>query len=86
MAGMVTERHRSAVFLAQTALRAENEKLLAVQLAGFPTHADILCPAEQISARSMKKHLFGQGKLAGWPGCMRLEHRIDQPELSPMME
>ena len=51
MAGVITQRNGFAVGCAQSALRAENEKLFAEHRGGRPAHAGVLRPAEEITTR-----------------------------------
>ena len=53
MAGVIAERDRFAVRRAQSALRAEDEKLFAPDFGGIPAHAGVLRQAEQIAARAV---------------------------------
>ena len=59
---------------AQTALCAENEKLLAPQLRRIPAHAGVLREAENVAARAVPKHIFRERadcRQGPGPGCGR---------------
>ena len=55
MAGVVAERERAAVVLADAALRAEDEDLGPAQRVRLPAHADVQRPAEEIAARALEE-------------------------------
>ena len=67
MAGVITERDRAAVRRAQTALRTQNQELFAPELARVPAHTGVLRQAEDVTARPIEQHLFGQGQASGRP-------------------
>src|SRR5690349_9634490 len=64
MSSMISKRDRRAVWPAQSALRAQNEKLFAPKLLRIPAHAGILSEAEQISARLVQQHVRGHWQAA----------------------
>jgi hypothetical protein len=65
MTGVIAERDGFAVRSAQSALRAENQKLFAPQFARFPTHPGVLRESEDIAARAVQKHLGSEGQRSG---------------------
>jgi hypothetical protein len=64
MSGVITQRDRLSVRRAQSALCAENQKLLSAQFLRIPAHASILGESENISARLTQQHFGVEGKLA----------------------
>ena len=68
MAGVITQRDRLSVRRAQSALRAQNEKLFSPHFSRLPAHADVLRQAEQIAAGAFQQHFFGERQTSGRPG------------------
>ena len=64
VAGVVAEGERCAVRLADAALRAQNERLLATEPGRIPAHADVLAQREEVAARTLTQHLGGERQLA----------------------
>ena len=64
MTGVIAERNRFAIRLAQSALRAENQKLFSSDLGGIPAHADILRHPEKIAAGAIPEQLLRQWQTA----------------------
>ena len=72
MPGVITERDGLAIGRAQSALRAEDEKLFASDLGRIPTHAGILREAEQIAAGTVQQQVFRQGQTPRRTAGLRL--------------
>ncbi len=62
MAGVVAERDRVALCIADSAVGAEEQDFLAAQVFRLPTHSDILGPGEQVARRPLAEHLGGEGQ------------------------
>ena len=60
MPRVIAERDGFAIRRAQAALRAQDQKLFTPKFGWIPAHARVLRQAEQISARTLRKHFFGE--------------------------
>ena len=65
MSGVKTQRDGPAVFSAQTAVRAENQKFRIEQPRRLPAHPRILTKPKEISRRLFQQHLRRQRKRTG---------------------
>ena len=77
VAGVVAEGDRPAVGRADAALGREDEELRAPELAGVPSHARVLGPAEEVAARPVEEHLRRQREAARRPRAHRLD--VEKP-------
>jgi hypothetical protein len=68
VAGVEAESDGGAVFGAKAAMGAEDEDLGTKETRGIPSHAGVLAEAEEIAGRLSEKHLWRDGKNAGWAG------------------
>src|SRR4051794_16957851 len=66
MAGVVAECDRGAVGGANASVRGQHQVLLRAQLFGFPTHAGVLRPTEQVAGGPLAEYLRSEGQAAGW--------------------
>ena len=73
MPGMIAQRHRFAVRRAQTALRAQDQELLASRFRRVPSHARIERHPEKIAAGTVKQHFFRDRQPARRAGRLRLD-------------
>ena len=64
MAGVIPERDRRTIASAQTAVRAEDQKFLAVELGRVPAHARILAPSEEVAGWAREQHFRSQRERA----------------------
>ncbi len=67
VARVVPEGDRRTVLVADAALRAENEVLVASQVLRVPTHSGVLRPAEDVAAGTRPQHGRRQGQSPGRP-------------------
>src|SRR5207244_6590819 len=64
MTGMKAEGYGFAAWLAEAALRAEDQESFAAQFVGIPAHAGVLTEAEDISARLVEEHFRVEGQFS----------------------
>ncbi len=73
MPGVITQRDRLAIDVANAALRAEEDELRAEHLGNGPAHAGVLRQAEDVAAGPIAEHFLGEGERAGRPDGVRHE-------------
>src|SRR5512139_620548 len=66
MTGVIAQGNRCSIRRPQSALCAENEKLLPTHFGGLPTHAGVLGHPEKIAARTVPEHF-----LSNWQDSSR---------------
>ena len=76
MAGVETESDGLAIFRAQAAMRAQDQKLRIEESIRLPTHAGVLTQAEEISRWLREQHLRSERKQPG--GTMGMRGNIEQ--------
>ncbi len=76
MACVIAERHGRTVGRADSAVRAEDQELLAAERRGLPAHAGILAPAKEVARGTMEQHLRSNRERAR--GSRRLAANIVQ--------
>jgi LacI family transcriptional regulator len=73
MTGMIAKRNGGAVWIPNTALRAEDEVLIFAQVPWGPAHRRVLYPAEDVPAGSVGQKIGAERQVSRGAGRVRLD-------------